>query len=58
VGHLKALAEAGATIIIEHGLRVLKIFQIILKKGSPDEDSKLSDGSMMTIEKVYPLDAV
>jgi enoyl-[acyl-carrier protein] reductase I len=29
-----------------------------LKKGSFDEDSILSDGSKMTIEKVYPLDAV
>jgi enoyl-[acyl-carrier protein] reductase I len=54
----KALAEAGATIIIGTWPPVLKIFQMGLKKGQFDEDSKLSDGSMMTIEKVYPLDAV
>jgi enoyl-[acyl-carrier protein] reductase I len=54
----KALAEAGATIIIGTWPPVLKIFQMGLKKGQFDEDSTLSDGSMMTIEKVYPLDAV
>jgi enoyl-[acyl-carrier protein] reductase I len=54
----KALADAGATIIVGTWPPVLKIFQSGLKKGSFDEDSILSDGSKMTIEKVYPLDAV
>lgn len=54
----KALADAGATIIIGTWPPVLKIFQMGLRKGSFDEDSILSDGSKMTIEKVYPLDAV
>lgn len=54
----KALANAGATIIIGTWPPVLKIFQMGLRKGSFDDDSILDDGSKMTIEKVYPLDAV
>ena len=54
----KALADAGATIIVGTWPPVLKIFQMGLKKGNFDEDSILSDGSKMVIEKVYPLDAV
>ena len=54
----RALADAGATIIVGTWPPVLKIFQMGLKKGQFDEDSILSDGSKMTIEKVYPLDAV
>ena len=54
----KALANAGATILIGTWPPVLKIFQMGLKRGSYDEDSTLSDGSKMEIEKVYPLDAV
>jgi len=54
----KALADAGATIIVGTWPPVLKIFQVGLNKGSFAEDSILSDGSKMTIEKVYPLDAV
>jgi enoyl-[acyl-carrier protein] reductase I len=54
----KALADAGATIIVGTWPPVLKIFQAGLKKGSFDEDSILSDGSKMVVEKVYPLDAV
>jgi enoyl-[acyl-carrier protein] reductase I len=54
----KALAEAGATIIVGTWPPVLKIFQMGLKKGQFDDDSQLSGGRKMTIEKVYPLDAV
>jgi len=54
----RSLASAGATIIIGTWPPVLKIFQMGLKKGSFDDDSTLPDGSMMKIEKVYPLDAV
>jgi len=54
----RALADAGATIIVGTWPPVLKIFQAGLRKGQFDEDSQLSDGSKMTIEKVYPLDAV
>lgn len=54
----RALADAGATIIVGTWPPVLKIFQMGLKKGQFDSDSELSDGSKMVIEKVYPLDAV
>merc|ERR1712003_389025 len=54
----KALADAGATIIVGTWPPVLKIFQGGLKKGSFEADSVLSDGTKMSIEKVYPLDAV
>ena len=54
----KSLADAGATIVIGTWPPVLKIFQMGLKKGQFDEDSILSDGSKMVIDKVYPLDAV
>jgi enoyl-[acyl-carrier protein] reductase I len=54
----KALADAGATIIIGTWPPVLKIFQAGLKRGQFDEDSILSDGSKMEIAKIYPLDAV
>jgi enoyl-[acyl-carrier protein] reductase I len=54
----KALANAGATIIVGTWPPVLKIFQMSLKKGAFDDDSILDDGSKMEIAKVYPLDAV
>lgn len=54
----KALADAGATIIVGTWPPVLNIFQMGLKKGNFDEDSILSDGSKMEIAKIYPLDAV
>lgn len=54
----RALADAGATIIVGTWPPVLKIFQNSLKKGAFDMDSGLSDGSKMVIEKVYALDAV
>jgi len=54
----RALASAGATIIVGTWPPVLKIFEMGIKKGNFEEDSILPDGSKMVIEKVYPLDAV
>jgi len=54
----KALAEEGATIIFGTWTPVLKIFTHALKNGKFDESRKLSDGSLMAVEKVYPLDAM
>jgi len=54
----KALADAGATIIVGTWPPVLKIFEMGMRRGSFDDDSVLSDGSKMTIDKIYPLDAV
>jgi enoyl-[acyl-carrier protein] reductase I len=53
----KALAEAGATILIGTWTPMMKIFTTALENGKFDESRKLSDGSLMQIEKVYSLDA-
>ncbi len=53
----KALAEAGAEIIIGTWTPIVKIFLTNLENGKFDESRKLSDGSLMQIAKVYPLDA-
>lgn len=54
----KALAEAGAEIIIGTWTPLLKIFTTSLEQGKFDESRKLSDGSLMQIAKIYPLDAL
>jgi enoyl-[acyl-carrier protein] reductase I len=48
----KALAEAGCTITVGTWPPVLSIFEKSAAAGKFDEDSKLSDGRMMKIEKV------
>ena len=53
----KSLAEAGAEIIIGTWTPILKLFVTNLQNGKYDESRKLSDGSLMQIAKVYPLDA-
>lgn len=53
----KALAEAGATVIIGTWTPVMRIFTASLAAGKFDESRKLSDGSMLEFAKVYPLDA-
>lgn len=53
----KALAEAGAEIIIGTWTPLMKIFTTSLSMGKFDESRKLSDGSLMQIAKIYPLDA-
>jgi len=54
----RALADAGATIVVGTWPPVRNIFKTALDRGSFDDDSTLSDGSKMKIEKIYPLDAV
>lgn len=53
----KALAEAGATIIIGTWPPLLKIFTTSLSQGRFDESRKLSDGTLLEFAKIYPLDA-
>jgi len=53
----KALAEAGAEIIIGTWTPLMKIFTTSLANGKFDESRRLSDGSLMQISKIYPLDA-
>jgi enoyl-[acyl-carrier protein] reductase I len=53
----KALAEAGAEIIIGTWTPILKIFTQSLANGKFDESRKLSDGTQLEFSKIYPLDA-
>lgn len=53
----KALAEAGAEILVGTWVPLMKIFQTSWEKGKFDESRKLCDGSLMQIAKIYPLDA-
>lgn len=53
----KALAEAGAEIIIGTWTPIVKIFTHSWDAGKFDESRQLSDGKMWNYLKVYPLDA-
>lgn len=53
----KALAEAGATILVGTWTPLMKIFISSLAAGKFDKSRKLSDGSLFEIAKIYPLDA-
>jgi len=53
----KALAEAGATVSVATWPPALKIFLNLLERGKMDESRRLSDGSLLTFERIYPLDA-
>lgn len=52
----KALAEAGATILVGTWTPILKIFTTSLNAGKFDVSRRLSDHSLMEFAKVYPLD--
>jgi enoyl-[acyl-carrier protein] reductase I len=53
----KALAEAGATVSVATWPPALKIFLNLLERGKMDESRRLADGSLLTFERIYPLDA-
>lgn len=52
-----SLAEAGASVCVACWPPAMGIFETLLSRGKLDESRKLSDGSMLTFEKVYALDA-
>lgn len=52
----KALAEAGAEILVGTWTPILKIFTTSLTAGKFDASRQLSDGSLMQFAKIYPLD--
>ena len=54
----KALAEAGASVCVGTWPPALTIFLNLLERGKMDESRRLSDGTLLTFEKIYPLDAV
>ncbi len=53
----KALAEAGATVCAGTWPPALNIFKNLLERGKMDESRKLSNGTMLEFEKIYPMDA-
>ena len=53
----KALAEAGATVCTATWPPALNIFNTLLERGKLDEARRLSNGSMLEFERIYPLDA-
>lgn len=53
----KELAEAGASVCVATWPPALNIFLNLIERGKIDESRKMSDGSMLTFEKIYPLDA-
>ena len=54
----KALAEAGASIVVGTWPPALNIFLNLLERGKMDESRRLSSGKLLEFEKIYPLDAV
>ena len=54
----KALAEAGAKVVVGTWPPALTIFHNLLERGKMDESRKLSSGKLLEFEKIYPLDAV
>src|SRR2546427_12104048 len=53
----KALAEAGATVCAGTWPPALNIFLNLLERGKIDASRRLPDGSLLQVEKIYPLDA-
>jgi enoyl-[acyl-carrier protein] reductase I len=53
----KALAQAGAAVCTGTWPPALNIFLNLLERGKIDGARRLDDGSLLTFEKIYPLDA-
>jgi enoyl-[acyl-carrier protein] reductase I len=53
----KAMAEAGASVSVGTWPPALNIFLNLLDRGKLDTSRALRDGSTLTFEKIYPLDA-
>ena len=53
----KSLAEAGAGVLIGTWPPALNIFNNLLERGKLDDSRRLSDGSLLQFDKIYPLDA-
>src|SRR5690348_4230817 len=53
----RALAEAGASIVVATWPPALNIFLNLLERGKMDASRRMPDGGMLEFEKIYPLDA-
>lgn len=54
----KALAEAGASVCVATWPPALNIFLALLERGKIDESRRLSNGTLLEFERIYPLDAL
>ena len=54
----KALAEAGASVCVATWPPALNIFLNLIERGKIDDGRRMPDGSLLTFEKIYPLDAM
>ena len=52
----KALAEAGATIVVGTWPPAMNIFLKLLERGKMDASRQLSNGKLLEFEAIYPLD--
>ena len=53
----KALAEAGASVLVGTWPPALNIFTNLLERGKMDKSRLMSNGELLEFERVYPLDA-
>lgn len=53
----KALAEAGASVCVATWPPALTIFLNLLERGKIDDSRRMTDGSLLNFERIYPLDA-
>jgi len=53
----KSLAEAGASVCVGTWPPALNIFLNLLERGKMDDSRRMSDGGLLSFEKVYSLDA-
>jgi enoyl-[acyl-carrier protein] reductase I len=53
----KAIAEAGASVCVGAWPPALNIFLNLLERGKIDDARRMDDGSLLTFERIYPLDA-
>jgi enoyl-[acyl-carrier protein] reductase I len=56
-GIARALAEAGASVVVGTWPPALSIFQRLIERGDMYASMTLSDGRKMSFEAIYPLDA-
>jgi enoyl-[acyl-carrier protein] reductase I len=53
----KALAEAGASVLVGTWPPALNIFMNLLERGKMDESRQMSNNQLLEFERIYPLDA-
>jgi enoyl-[acyl-carrier protein] reductase I len=53
----KALAEAGASVLVGTWPPALNIFMNMLERGKMDESRRMSNNQLLEFERIYPLDA-